>query len=265
MRELQSLSLHSWGLLKAAISTLCAGCANRTVFGTQIWCAIQQLWVRAQRCMQLPADAAELAAASGSVPMLRLLQQKGVLFTSTTSCQAAASGHLGALQFLYIKVYVIGWDAVCAAAERGHLALLRFLHGVGYNMSHRRVVRAAVVGGSVEVMAWLLEHGVERTAELLYKAATSYHKPLLFSFLYEQRNRPFELECTEPAIFVIVASMAQEGAAAAPAAVMMSASELASYNGISQGALVYVALDGEVYDVTSAAGMYGPGGPYNGA
>eukprot|EP00953_Heterococcus_sp_UTEX-ZZ885_P000795 953-Heterococcus_DN1.PRE.4 len=145
--------------------------------------------------MQLPADAAELAAASGSVPMLRLLHLKGVTFTSSTSCQAAASGHLGALQFLYNKDYVIGWDAVCAAAERGHLALLRFLHGVGYNMSHRRVVRAAVVGGSVEVMAWLLEHGVERTAELLYRAATSYHK-LLFAFLYEQ-GCPWSVELTE--------------------------------------------------------------------
>jgi hypothetical protein len=62
-------------------------------------------------------------------------------------------------------------------------------------MSHRRVVRAAVVGGSVEVMAWLLEHGVECTAELLYKAATSYHKPL-FAFLYAQ-GCPWSVELTE--------------------------------------------------------------------
>jgi hypothetical protein len=48
-------------------------------------CVSQLQWVRAQRCMPLPADAAELAAASGSVPMLRLLQQKGVQFTSSTS------------------------------------------------------------------------------------------------------------------------------------------------------------------------------------
>jgi hypothetical protein len=71
-------------------------------------CVSQLEWVRAQRCMQLPAGAAELAAASGSVPMLRLLQQKGVTFTSSTSCQAAASGHLGALQFLYNKDCVPG-------------------------------------------------------------------------------------------------------------------------------------------------------------
>jgi predicted heme/steroid binding protein len=58
--------------------------------------------------------------------------------------------------------------------------------------------------------------------------------------------------------------MAQEREGAAEAALMMSTSKLASYNGVSQGALVYVALAGEVYDVTSAAGMYGPGGPYNG-
>jgi Cytochrome b5-like Heme/Steroid binding domain len=67
---------------------------------------------------------------------------------------------------------------------------------------------------------------------------------------------------------IVSQNMAEDetsAAAEAPAAVIMSLSELASYNGISQGALVYVALDGEVYDVTSAAGMYGPGGPYNGA
>jgi hypothetical protein len=62
-------------------------------------------------------------------------------------------------------------------------------------MTHKVVASAAALGGSVEVMAWLFEHGAERTAELLYKAATSYHEPL-FSFLYEH-GCPWSVELTE--------------------------------------------------------------------
>jgi hypothetical protein len=63
MRELQSLSLHSFGLLKAAISTLCAGCANRTVF-----------WDTDMVCSS--------AAMGGSVDVMVYLQQQGIQFTA---------------------------------------------------------------------------------------------------------------------------------------------------------------------------------------
>jgi hypothetical protein len=146
--------------------------------------------------MPLPAGVAELAAASGSVPMLLLLRQRGVEYTRSASCQAADSGHLRALQFLHNLDCLIGWDARCAAARRGHLSLLKFMHGTGRTISHKVIVDAAAESGSVEVMAWLLEErGAERTPELLYIAATRCHEPL-FDYLYTH-GCPWSAELTE--------------------------------------------------------------------
>jgi hypothetical protein len=128
--------------------------------------------------MPLPADCAELAAVSGSVPMLKLLQQEHVAFTTRTSGKAAAGGHLPALQFLHSAACPMDWRADDAAAKRGDLPMLKFLHSIGHRLACYTLLISAAESGSVEVMAWLVERGAELRSFLLQMAAWCHHLQL---------------------------------------------------------------------------------------
>jgi hypothetical protein len=158
-------------------------------------CVSQLQWVQAQRCVPLPAGVAELAAENGSVPMLAHLQQEGVAFTARTSAKAAKSGHLPALQFLHSLACPIDWHAGDAAAERGDLPMLKFLHGAGLTVHRGLVLESAASGGSVEVMAWLLEGGAELSSDLLLRPAM--HSHLQFCQYLHDQGCPWAAKSTD--------------------------------------------------------------------
>jgi hypothetical protein len=90
-----------------------------------------------------------------------------------------------ALQFLHSAACPMAWRAPGVAAERGDLPMLKFLHSIGCCAHSELLVYRAAESGSVEVMAWLVERGVELKAPLLKIAAMHSHLQLC-QYLFEQ-------------------------------------------------------------------------------
>jgi Ankyrin repeats (3 copies) len=148
-------------------------------------CASKVQWLLEQHSVRLSTGVADCAAAGGSVAVLQLLQQLGVVFAASTSRQAAESGHLHVLRFLHSAACPIDSHADRAAAKRGDLPMLKLLHSIGHRIVRHTILIPAAESGSVEVMAWLVQHGAELTASLLQLAAIHSHLQLC-QYLFEQ-------------------------------------------------------------------------------
>jgi hypothetical protein len=99
-----------------------------------------------------------LAAYSGSVPLLQWLQEQGIVFTATAVISAASKGYTAAVEHLRFAAQCDWSTDVCmAAAFTGQLDTLQWLREHGCPCEHRRVCTAAAHGGSVEVMAYMLQ------------------------------------------------------------------------------------------------------------
>jgi hypothetical protein len=114
------------------------------------------IWLRERCTAVLPDDIANFAARSGSVAMLQLLQQEGLVFIGTAAIGAAEAGHLHVLQFLHAERCAIGdLRAACAAAGRAHATTFAWLHSIGcvsVQLHGGRLLSSIAQGGSVEIL-----------------------------------------------------------------------------------------------------------------
>jgi hypothetical protein len=136
-------------------------------------------WLHVEQHCQLPDDATASSAKSGSVDLLRWLQQQGAVFSAATSMSAAESGQLQVLQFLHTQGCAIESRRVChAAALRGDIPMLQFLHSISHLTIDGVVQLYAARHGSVELMQWLQEHGAAVSQMTLVYAVMYGHLPL---------------------------------------------------------------------------------------
>jgi hypothetical protein len=116
-------------------------------------------WLVSNMKCTLPFDIDRFAARSGSVDMLRLLQQQGVLFTEYTAVAAIKAKHLHVLKYLYSCECITSYAASAAAVAQRDLPILTFLYSIGHITLPRDTVWAAAKFGDQELMEWSLQHG----------------------------------------------------------------------------------------------------------
>jgi Ankyrin repeats (3 copies) len=75
-----------------------------------------------------------------------------------------------------------------AAAKHGDLPMLKFLYSIGHSVARYSMLQSAAESGSVELMAWLVEHGAVLEASVLSTAAVRNHLQLC-QYLFERGCR----------------------------------------------------------------------------
>jgi hypothetical protein len=139
--------------------------------------------------LMLP-DLTICAASSGSVQVLAWLQQLRACFNAETSACAAKAGHTHVLRYLHQQRSLVGISRVAGiAAVRGDAKIFRFLHQTRPNCYTSRIGQAVLVqaagSGSVELMEWLVEHGVQLDASAMPPAVYCGHLDMC-KYLYSQ-------------------------------------------------------------------------------
>ncbi|PNG99407.1 Ankyrin repeat domain-containing protein, partial [Tetrabaena socialis] len=132
-----------------------------------------------QRGYPLNANVAESAAAGGNVDVLRLVLDSGVVMDVRHACstimRAAEEGHVAVLQVLLPADESRIWsarDAAAAAAGNGHLPVLTWLvETLGATVLSTWVFVSATKSGSMELLAWLHEHGCPWEESVFAEAA----------------------------------------------------------------------------------------------
>jgi hypothetical protein len=92
-------------------------------------------WLLTDMKCKLPVDIDCFAARSGSVDMLKLLQQHGVLYTEQTAVAAISAKHLHVLKYLHSCGCVTCSAASTAAVAQRDLPILTFLYSICYTMT----------------------------------------------------------------------------------------------------------------------------------
>ncbi|KXZ49076.1 hypothetical protein GPECTOR_23g160 [Gonium pectorale] len=121
-------------------------------------------WLRG-RGYPVDGDAVLAAARSGNTAALQYLLAEGPIGGADymEACQAAFSGgHLASLQALHAAGMLKRprrYNCAASAARGGHLHVLVWLLEAQLLELHEDVFNAAVRSGSVEVLAWLRQHG----------------------------------------------------------------------------------------------------------
>jgi hypothetical protein len=117
---------------------------------------LQQL--RQHGCPWKAYEIADDAASSGSIPLLQWLKEQGIVFTELTIDSAAYGGHIAACESLRFTEQCPWNNHACmSAAERDQLDTLQWLREHGCPCDNVLVCIAAAHGGSVGVMAYMLE------------------------------------------------------------------------------------------------------------
>jgi hypothetical protein len=114
------------------------------------------------------------AACSGSVPLLQWLKGQGIAFTERTVAGAVTSGRIAACEYLRFTEHCPWslWTSQCMlAAKYNQLDVLKWLREHGCPCDDQCVCVAAARGGSIDVMAYMLEQlqqlGADVRTELL--------------------------------------------------------------------------------------------------
>jgi hypothetical protein len=128
-------------------------------------------WLVSDMKCTLPFDIDRFAARSGSVDMLRLLQQQGVLFTEYTAVAAIKAKHLHVLKYLYSCECITSYAASAAAVAQRELSVLTFLYSIGHRTLPRDTVWAAARFGDRPLLDWSLQHGGELDEQCMVLAA----------------------------------------------------------------------------------------------
>ncbi|KAF0699092.1 Aste57867_10328 [Aphanomyces stellatus] len=131
----------------------------------------------------------DVAAARGSLPILKLLHVNGVGDATTAALAAAAgAGRLDMVQFLHAERAEGGSsDAMNNAAMNGHLAVVQFLHAHGFRCT-RNALDLASSNGHLEVVQFLHTHRTEGcTRDALNAAARGGHLAVV-RFLHANRT-----------------------------------------------------------------------------
>jgi hypothetical protein len=149
-------------------------------------CVSKLEWLLAQHKWRLMTDAADCAAASGSIDMLMLLKQHKAAFTAETALRAVKPGQLHVLQYLHSQGCSIDWRAASAAAGCGALDILKFIRSTGCAYSlDCALIQCAENSGNLEVVEWVVEQGARFSNYVLHIAAVTGNAPLC-KFLMER-------------------------------------------------------------------------------
>jgi hypothetical protein len=155
-------------------------------------------WLVTNWDCKLPAGIDCFAARSGSVDMLKLLQQQGVLFAEQTAVAAIAAKHLLVLQYLHSQGCVISSSACDAAVVQRDLSILTFLYGIGQTLLPQATVKAAAKHGDPPLLAWSLQHGAELDEHCMVLAASSGQ--LFMCQLLAENGCPWTAAVTDAAL-----------------------------------------------------------------
>jgi hypothetical protein len=112
-------------------------------------------WLHTEQNCSLPDDISVHAAKSGSIDMLKWLQQRGCAFDARSCEQAAQAGHLHVLMFLHSQDCHWNTKTCDAAASRGDQPMLQWLRKQGCPWKLSSVCDRAAGSGNVELMKWL--------------------------------------------------------------------------------------------------------------
>jgi hypothetical protein len=135
-------------------------------------------WLLTDMKCKLPYDIDCFAARSGSVDMLRLLQQQDVLFTEQTAVAAISAKHLHVLKYLHSRGCVTCSAASTAAVAQRNLPILRFLYSIGHTLLCFDTVWAAAEFGDQKLMEWSLQHGGALHEECMVLAALNEQRKM---------------------------------------------------------------------------------------
>jgi hypothetical protein len=125
-------------------------------------------WVREHGCSWYDFCILSAAASSGNIEMtVWFKEQLGLPYREASMSAAAGNGQTAMCQFLYAEQ--CPWDgySCIAAAYSGHVDTLRWLREQGCPWTETDTAHKAAEGGSVGVMIYLVQAGIEFGAELL--------------------------------------------------------------------------------------------------
>jgi hypothetical protein len=115
------------------------------------------IWLHTEQQCALPSDISSYAVCSGSVPVLRWLQQQGVSYDAESCRLATDRNHLSALQFLHTDGCADWNIRTCnAAVSRGHLAVLRYAREQGCPWDACHAMVTAVCLGHVNMAEFVI-------------------------------------------------------------------------------------------------------------
>jgi hypothetical protein len=134
-------------------------------------CVSKMQWLLGQHKWRVMTGAADCAAASGSLDMLKLLKQHKAGFTAKTSLRAVKAGHLQVFKYLHSQGCPTNWYTAYAAAECGALDTLQFLYDTGHDIRSCWVIGGACRKDNLQVVVWLAEHGAELDDSVMCSAA----------------------------------------------------------------------------------------------
>ncbi|PNH09956.1 Ankyrin repeat domain-containing protein [Tetrabaena socialis] len=141
-------------------------------------------WLEGRGYPRTDSICARAAERADGRDRLEWLQQRGYPLAPVAACSAARHGNVDALQFLLAQGVHLGWSDSCAtysAAQFGHLAALKVLHAHGARIAPT-AAEGAASGGHLPVVAWLVETlgaAVALTADVTVSAAKSGSVELL--------------------------------------------------------------------------------------
>jgi hypothetical protein len=112
-------------------------------------------WLHTEQHCSLPDDISVHAAKSGSIEMLKWLQQRGCALDARSCEQAAKAGHLHVLMFLRSQGCPWNTKTCDAAASRGDQQMLQWLRKQGCPWKLSSVCDRVAGSGNVQLMRWL--------------------------------------------------------------------------------------------------------------
>lgn len=155
-----------------------------------------------RRKFEFPANACDVAAASGSLQCLQLAHQRGIAVTATTFKNAARKGDLNIVKYLHDILCPHEPDVVEEIARSGNVETLKYaidqnipfvanhkvcsslvrdnyfeamkcMHSIGYSL--RDVLDLASMHNRLNFLQYAHEHGAQWVAQHVYVAAAHGH------------------------------------------------------------------------------------------
>jgi hypothetical protein len=148
-------------------------------------------WAREHRCDWYAFGMLSDAAGSGNIEMTAWVKQQQLRlpYRADSICKAARNGHTTMCEFLRAEQCPWNEYACLAAAYGGQVDTLRWLHEQGCPWYEEFTAEKAAEGGSIEVILYMRQAGVEFTGEqltVMLNIAGAYNKLEAAQWLRQQ-------------------------------------------------------------------------------
>jgi hypothetical protein len=138
-------------------------------------CLAELRWLVLNQNCPVQASISVAAAASGSVPVLEFLKQRGIVFTVETAYSAAAAGHQHVIEYLHSVGCPFADKVSMLAAVRGHEHVVQRLRELECAWDNAQLCMLAASRGLLKVLQWAKQQGAAFTEEVMLQAAANGH------------------------------------------------------------------------------------------